>query len=203
MNVSFYRFFVFLVKPLLKIFFPYEIKGKENLKNLPEGSIICANHLSILDPIFLMVSYPFPIYFMAKAELFKHKLLGKLLNAVGAFPVERGKGDKEALNYAVSIPRQGKTLGIFIEGTRSKSGDFLRPKSGVAVLASKTDSEVMPVCITGNSKDKKIRIFRKTIVHYGTFIKSDDIKIIDNNRAEIKQATNLIMGNIINLRGEI
>ncbi len=203
MNVVFYKFFAFLVRPLLKIFFPYEVRGKENLKGLSSGSIVCANHLSIMDPIFLIVSYPYPIFFMAKAELFKNNILKILLKLMGAFPVQRGKGDKEAVDYAISIPRQGKTLGIFIEGTRSKSGDFLRPKSGAAVLASKTGSEVVPVCITGSSKDNKIRMFKKTIIHYGNVVQAENIRISDNNRAEIKQATNLIMGNIMNLRREI
>ncbi len=201
MNKAFYKFCIFLLKPLVKILFPYDVKGKENLSKLSGGYIICSNHLSLLDPVFLSLIHPQPIFFMAKAELFKNKFLKKFLVSLGAFPVERGKGDKEALNHAIEVPSRGGVLGIFIEGTRSKTGEFLRPRSGAAVLASKTNVSVLPVCITGSSKDNKIHLFKKTTISYGVPVSQEKINISGKNRAEIKEATNLIMGSIRELRG--
>lgn len=189
-----------MLKPIVKIFFPYEIKGKENTDKISGGYILCSNHLSAWDPIFLMVIHPHPVYFMAKSELFKNKLLGGILSAVGAFPVQRGKGDGEAIKHAAEISTSGKILGIFIEGTRSKTGEFLRPRSGVALLASETESPVLPVCITGSSNDNKIHIFKKTFIVYGEPIVKGKINVENNARREIKERTQEIMESIKCLR---
>ena len=199
MNKSLYKFCVNLIKPFINIFFPYEVKGRENLKCISEGYIICSNHLSNLDPIFLAIIHPKPINFMAKEELFKNKFIGKFFKMVGVFPVKRGKGDINAINYALEIPKSGGILGIFLEGTRSKTGEFLRPRSGAALIAGKANSKVLPVCITGSSEDNKIRIFRKTLISYGVPIDQEEIKI--ESRLELKDSTNLIMENIKKLRG--
>ena len=200
MNKIFYKCCINIVRPVIKFIFPYEVKGKENLKALSKGCILCSNHLSNVDSIFLAISYKEPIFFMAKAELFKNKILKFILNALGVFPIKRGKADKEALNYALNIPLSGNTLGIFIEGTRSKTGEFLRPKSGVTLLANNTGSNVLPVCITGSSSDNKVRLFKKTTICYGKPVKLEEILIENNNRQELKKSTNLIMENIKKLR---
>ena len=56
-----------------------------------------------------------------------------------------------------------KQLGLFIEGTRSKTDDFLRPKTGCAMIAYKTGATIIPVCITGTG-EHKLKIFKKNIV---------------------------------------
>lgn len=206
-NKKFYKFCVFILKFFVKIFFPYEVTGQENIKNLKttdSGCIICSNHVSMLDPIFLMVScdyYDIYILFMAKIELFKNKFFGYILSLLGVFPVNRGKGDTSAIEHAINIIKSKKNLGIFIEGTRSKTGDFLRPKSGVSVISSQTKADVLPVCITGSSKNNKVKIFRKTYINYGEIIKYNNI----NNNLEhknIRNFTNNIMDNIKNLRNK-
>lgn len=201
MNKTFYKIISFLLKPFMKIFFPYEIRGKENIEKLPEGYIMCLNHLSAWDPLFIIASHPHAIYFMAKAELFRNKLVGYIISKVGVFAVERGKGDKQAINRATEICSSGKNLGIFIEGTRSKTGEFLRPRSGAALLAMQTKTDVLPVCITGTSKDNKIRIFKKTIISYGKILKAEEHFSNNESRSALKDSTNLIMESIKNLRG--
>lgn len=201
MNKTFYRVIAFLLKLLMKIFFPYEIRGKENIEKLPEGYIMCLNHLSAWDPLFIIAIHPHPIYFMAKAEIFRNKLVGYIISKVGVFAVERGKGDKQAINRATEICSSGKNLGIFIEGTRSKTGEFLRPRSGAALLAIKTKTDVLPVCITGTSQDNKIRIFKKTIISYGKILKAEEYFSENESRSALKDSTNLIMENIKKLRG--
>ena len=193
-NKKVYKFFVVILRIFMKIFFPYEISGQENIKNLDSGCIICCNHLSGFDPIFLMVSCPYEIFFMAKQELFKNKFFGYILSLLGVFPVNRGKGDNSAIEYAINLVKSNKKIGIFIEGTRSKTGDFLRPKSGASVVAIQTNSNILPVCITGSSSNNKIKIFKKTYVNYG--------KIINiNNHENIRELTGEIMQNIQKLRG--
>ncbi len=200
LNKKLYRFFSTVIKPFVKIFFPYQIIGKEKLNKLDGKYILCANHLSFMDPVFLMISHIMPICFMAKAELFKNKIANYIFSSLGAFSVKRGKGDKSALNNAVQILENNGVLGIFIEGTRSKTGDFLRPKSGAAFLANVSKSPVVPICITGVSKDNKIHIFKKTIIKYGEPIMPHELNINEGTRLELKNATNLIMDKIKELR---
>ena len=199
-NKILYTVLTWIVRPILWLFFPYKVYGKENIKNLNYGHILCPNHLSNIDPIFLAVTYPYRICFMAKSELFKNKFFGKFLNAIGVFAVKRGKSDEKAIEEAENILKSGKVLGIFIEGTRSKTGEFLRPKSGAAVLAHKSNVKIVPVCITGNSKDNKIHIFKKTIIKFNAPITPEELNIKENSRLEIKSATNLIMSKIKEMR---
>ena len=198
MNEKLYKICVSAIRPFIKLFFPYEVSGTENIKNLSGGYVICSNHLSNVDPIYLALTHAAPIQFMAKQELFKSKIFSKFLCAVGVFPIKRGKGDKEALNYALGIPKSGGILGIFIEGTRSKTGEFLRPRSGAAFVASQSGADVLPVCITGGGENNRVKLFKKTKICYGKAINSADLTI--ETRQDLKKSTNLIMDNIKKLR---
>ncbi len=199
-NKKLYNFVACFLKPFVKIFFPYEIIGIENVKDLKSGYIICSNHLSNMDPVFYIVSHPNPVHFMAKSELFRNKFLGEFFSCMGAFAVKRGKGDYQAINEAQNVLKNDEILGIFIEGTRSKTGEFLRPKSGAALLAATSNVPIVPACITGDASDKKVHIFKKTVIKYGTPITPGQLGINERTRTEIKSATNLIMEKIKNLR---
>ena len=199
-NKILYTILTWIVRPILWVFFPYKVYGKENIKNLNYGHIICPNHLSNLDPVILAVVYPYRICFMGKSELFKNKFFASFLNAIGVFAVKRGKSDGKAIGEAENILKSGKVLGIFIEGTRSKTGEFLRPKSGATVLAHKNNAKIVPVCITGGGKNNKIHIFKKTIIKFNAPIDPEELGIKENSRLEIKSATNLIMSKIKEMR---
>ena len=198
-NIVFYKILVAIIKPFVKLLYPYEVIGTENLDKINDGYILCSNHLSNVDPIFLAVTHPRPIFFMAKAELFKVRLFAKILNMLGVFPIQRGKNDKAGLSTAENILNTNGILGIFIEGTRSKTGGFLRPKSGVSVLSYNAQKPILPVCITG-SDNNKIKIFTKTKIKYGDPIKCEDLEINDSNLLGFKKSTKYIMNRIINLR---
>jgi len=200
-NKRVYRVCSVILRMLMKIFFPYEISGQENIKNLKSGHIICCNHLSILDPVFLMISCPCEIFFMAKQELFKNKFLGYILSLLGVFPVNRGKGDTSAINHAMNLVKSNKNLGIFIEGTRSKTGEFLKPKSGASLVAIQTGTNILPVCITGSSNNNKIKIFKKTFINYGKIININNYQKNIEDRQNIRDLNNIIMQNIQDLRG--
>ena len=200
-NKKLYKLVSFILKPIIKLLYPCEVRGLEKLNNLKGGYILCANHLSNIDPVFFILFHPTPICFMAKQELFKNKILGWFLSSLGAFSVKRGKGDRSALDNAKQVLENEDILGIFIEGTRSKTGEFLRPKSGAALLAYETKSNVVTACITGTSEDNKVRLFKKTILEYNFPIDYRDLGINEGNRLELKAATNLIMDKIKELRG--
>lgn len=200
MNEKFYKIIIAIIKPLVRFFYPFEVKGIEKIDNTDGNYIICCNHLSNIDVAFLMVTHKKPIYFMAKQELFENKILCWFFKKMGAFAVKRGKGDKSALINSENIIKSGNILGIFIEGTRSKTGEFLRPKSGAALIAAKTHSNILPVCITGSGENNKVKLFRKTTISYGDFVLNNQIECEEGSRNSLKEATNKIMENIIKLR---
>ena len=149
-----YNFAVVLLKIICIPIFRIRVKGLENMKET-DKVIICANHKSLLDPIFLAISMPQRIYFMAKKELFDKPLLGGLLRALGAFPVDRSGRDLKALRASVSLVNEEKILGIFPEGTRVKEAKRENVKDGVAFIALKAKADIMPVEIISTYKPSR------------------------------------------------
>lgn len=191
----FYKVARAIVWVLIKILFKIEIKG---LENIPEdgGFILASNHRSLPDPAFIAVKLKPRVYFMAKKELFWWPF-SVIIRALGAFPVKRGEGDHGAMDTATNIMRSGKILGIFPEGTRSKSGEPLRPKSGVAIIAKETKADVLPV---GIHFEGKLRFRSKVTVTYGKLIKFEELELDgDTAPSAIKKASRLIMDRIIEL----
>lgn len=134
------RFLLTFFKPLFWLLFPYKVIGRENVP--PEGDptplMLCPNHISDIDPVFVLMAMKRHVYYMAKAELFRNKLAAWFVGMkFGAFPVKRGAGDTGAIDTAKQIVESGKVLGIFPEGTRSKDGKLGRAKSGAALWLPK------------------------------------------------------------------
>jgi len=186
-----------ILVPIYKLMFFFKVNGK---KNVPKKGayIICSNHLSNHDPIMLGVSFRRQIYYMAKSELFKNPIGGQIIRWLGAFPVQRGAGDGKAINEAEDIVKKGRLLGIFIEGTRSKTGEFLRPKSGAAIVAHQMNVPIIPVCIT--PKDKKYRLFRKVTVSIGKPMTPEELGLKNGTPEEYRNASRKVMAEIKNMR---
>ncbi len=151
---SFARFFLApfcpITKRLFRKLFRIEAYGLENIPKEP--CIVASNHRSHLDPPVLNAVFPEPLKFLAKEELFKVPLLGKLLPHMGALPVRRGSGDLEVLELAMELMHFGCKVCIFPEGTRANPNEFLKPKLGVGFLAIKSKRPVLPVYIDGTDK---------------------------------------------------
>ena len=186
-----------LVIPIFKLLFFYKVNGK---KNLPKKGpyIVCSNHLSNYDPVFLALTQNRQLYYMAKAELFKNRFFSWLIRKLGAFPVERGAGDGKAINEAEQVVNDGRLLGIFIEGTRSKTGEFLRPKSGAAIIAQQMNVPVIPVCIT--PKNKKVKVFQKVTISWGKPMSVEELGLKNGGGEEYRNASRKIMDEIKKLR---
>jgi 1-acyl-sn-glycerol-3-phosphate acyltransferase len=136
--------FIFLLMGL-------KVEGGEHL--LTSGAVIVApNHLSFWDPFLVALAIDRPINFMAKAEFFNSKILGKLLSWVYAFPVKRGSGDRHAIRHAIQLLEEGKVLGIFPEGTRHKSGLVTHTQAGAAMIALRSGAPVLPVACIGTER---------------------------------------------------
>jgi glycerol-3-phosphate dehydrogenase (NAD(P)+) len=111
--------------------------------------IIAANHRSFLDPFMIGCMTRRPIYYVAKKELFENRIAAWLLNALGAFPIDRGAGDVGAMATARAILERGDCVLIFPEGTRTRPGPLAAPKRGVGRLALQTGAQVVPIAIAG------------------------------------------------------
>lgn len=147
-------FFWFMLRPTFRVVFRLDLKGTEHLP--PGPHIVAANHRSHVDPVLLGTCYP-PwrrIHYMAKEELFKVPVLGRLIKILGAFPVKRGAGDERALAKAEELIRKGKVVGMFPEGERQppQQRDFGRARTGTVRLAMKLGVPILPVYIEGTEK---------------------------------------------------
>ena len=118
-----YAFGKVVAQPVVWPFIPYTVKNWENIPQ-DRNFILCANHLAISDPLRLASIEKRQIFFLSKAELFQNKPLAWLLRSLGCIPVQRGRGDVGAIDHAGEVLRRGDIVGIFIEGTRSRSGEL-------------------------------------------------------------------------------
>ncbi|MGN1139165.1 MAG: lysophospholipid acyltransferase family protein [Ruminococcus sp.] len=192
-----YRFGQVVCVPVFKALYRYKVVNKNNIPH-EGGYIIACNHIGNADPVLLGLGQKRRIFFMAKDELFKNKFFGALIRALGAFPVKRGTGDEKAIKNGEDIILEGNVMGIFLEGGRSKTGELMRPRSGCALMAQQTKVPVVPACITvvGNKKN----IFAKRVIHFADPLTNEDLGLINGDRRELKNASNIIMDKIREMR---
>jgi glycerol-3-phosphate dehydrogenase (NAD(P)+) len=154
-----------ILLPFFLVYFRLERIGREHLPS-SGPLILAANHRSFLDPFVLGALTRRPVYYMAKRELFERRWQAWLLNSLGAFPVDRGAGDEDAIATARAILARGDCVVIFPEGTRVRSGPLGQPRRGVGRLALETGARVAPVAVIGTAdvrrgwrvRPRKVRI---------------------------------------------
>lgn len=200
-NLNVHRLAKIFVAPILSIFYKIRVIGSENVPTCGRV-ILCSNHISGMDPILLTMALKRQIFFMAKEELFKNKFLSKLIRSFGAFPIKRGIRDTFAIKSAQKILNEGKILGIFIEGTRSKTGELLKPKPGAIILAKETYSKILPVCIK-SAVGTRVKMFKRIIVNIGKIVSPEELGLENSKGAkELRDASRLVMSKIAILKNE-
>ena len=187
----FYAFWRAVCIPIFKLKYRTKYIGSENVP--AEGAyILASNHSHAVDPIIMGIGLKRQVQFMAKEELFKNKFLSWFFRKLGAFPVSRGKADTGSIRHFEDALKNGALMGIFIEGTRSKDGEFLPPKNGCSLIAWDTKTPVIPVCHT--------ELGKRVWFHYGKPLSLEEMGFEKGGAREFRNASRIIMDHIKALR---
>lgn len=150
------------------------------------------------DPPFLGTFVDREVNFMGKEELFKNPIMAAVCRGLHVFPVKRGAADKAAIKTAVKILKNGDCLGIFPEGTRSKTGKIGKAEPGVSLIAAMTKVPIIPAAIVNTNKIFSAEVkFPRLAVVYGKPMKFDGNTKDKDKLAEFAQ---LIMAEVANLK---
>ncbi|HEU4964703.1 MAG TPA: lysophospholipid acyltransferase family protein [Bacilli bacterium] len=184
----FYRLGHALFSGYFKVLHRWQVIGKENIPQ--DGAVLLvSNHISNLDPPLVGCGADRPVHFMAKAELFKVPIFGRVIKDMNAFPVKRGVGDRNALRHVIQLLEDGNVVGIFPEGTRNKTGTDAMGEahSGAANFALKTGATVVPTAIVGT-----MEAFKPIKLVFGEPVDLSEFAGVKVNRESIGQVTERI-----------
>ncbi len=147
-----YTFLKPIAVALMRVFFRLEARGREHVPR--EGALLLvSNHVSVLDPPLVGGAAPRKLYFLAKEELFRIPIFGRLIHAVNARPVRRDGSDSRALKSTLRLLGEGKAILIFPEGTRGRGdGRLGEGKPGAGMLAVMSGAAVVPVYVSGTDR---------------------------------------------------
>ncbi len=129
----------------------FEVHGAEAVP--PRGPlIVVANHMSNADPPVVVAAVPRRLFIMAKRGLFANRLITKIFNDIGVYPLDRDGKDTAALRWALRLLERDGALLLFPEGTRSKDAQLHKALTGVAYVALRSQAPVLPVAIAGTER---------------------------------------------------
>lgn len=184
--------------------FDLEVTG---LQNFPAegGGILASNHLSRLDaPLALYVIKRDDVSALVAEKYQQNIILSMFINAVNGIYIDRSKADYSAFNAGVKYIKEGHILGVAPEGTRSDTRGLIEAKTGIALLALKTDAPIIPLAFIGTEHGvKKLLRFQRPHVRlrFGMPFKLPPMG--DMSRSEyVKQSTDEIMCRIAALLPE-
>lgn len=195
MGKKFYSAVWGLMRVYYDIVYPRKVYGFENI---PASGpvVVIANHISARDPLFIASRFPRKrlIHFMAKKELFKNPILRKIMELLGAFPVDRGAADMSAIHTSLKYLKEGEVLGIFPQGTRSKDNSPIPMLSGASMIALRANAPIIPVYIDG-----PYHAFHRVDLHIGEPI---DFSVFGRrcDRETLDQATKLMEKSVWGLK---
>ncbi len=206
--IKFLKFSLYFISRMLAYLFfilynRFTYKGKKNVPSGNEnGTIICSNHCSYIDPFIVGIAFHKKVRFLAKKSLFSG-LMGWWVKNVGAIPIDREDTSPSTLKIIFNCLKQGHTLVIFPEGTRSRDGKIKPFKKGIGMIVKKSKAAVIPAYLKGvnkiKPKGKKFPRPVKLTAYYGKPVDFSDI--IDQKGQEIYQEiADRIYNEIINLQ---
>jgi 1-acyl-sn-glycerol-3-phosphate acyltransferase len=150
---------------VLRALAPLRVYGSERVPTIG-GVVLALNHFSWLDPPAFGAACPRNIRYMAKIELHEVKLIGPWIRSYGTFSVRRGESDREAVRLMRRCVHDGEALGLFVEGTRQRTGVPGDAQPGAAMVALQERVPIVPAAIHG-SQFWKLGNFEPVSVAWG------------------------------------
>jgi 1-acyl-sn-glycerol-3-phosphate acyltransferase len=139
------------LQPVVKVATRLRVYGTERVP-MDGGVVFAFNHFSWIDPPAFGAASPRTIYYMAKIEAHRVRGLGELIRLFGTFSVRRGESDREAVRLMRTIVGDGHALGLFVEGTRQRSGEPGKVQPGAGMVALQEDVAVVPAAVHGTEQ---------------------------------------------------
>ena len=171
------------------------------LENVPKtgGAVYAVNHLHWIDIPLIGLLSPRTVYFVAKAEAANYPVVGAFLRLHGAIAIHRGESDREAVRRMRDEARAGHVVGLFVEGTRQKTGRPGVAQPGAAMVGMQEGVPIIPVAIYGTQFWKPGN-FRRCTVMFGEPLRFDDLP---KNGKGYREATAVIERRIHELFDEL
>ncbi|MCL2365685.1 MAG: 1-acyl-sn-glycerol-3-phosphate acyltransferase [Oscillospiraceae bacterium] len=146
-SYRFYKGGYYVVRVIFSIFFRIHINGREHI---PSGAaMVCANHSSVLDPIFVAFAAGSEhfLHFIAKVEIFKTPVLSFIVMKLGAISVDREMRDITTIKQSLSYFKNGEKVAIFPEGSRADKADEITAKTGAVKIAERAGVPIVPIYV--------------------------------------------------------
>jgi 1-acyl-sn-glycerol-3-phosphate acyltransferase len=192
-----------LTRIISKLFFRIRTGGQENIPS-KGGFILATNHISYYDPPLVGSWITRELYFFAKKELFKNRLFGAIIRATNALPVNRQGVDRQAIRLAVDAIERGFGLTMFPEGTRSRTDNFLSPKPGIGMIATRAGCPIAVGYIHGSSRPGDCFRGRDRLsITYGETFSSDWVKSFPAIKEGYYQIAEAVMERIEQLKAGV
>ncbi len=135
--------------PATFVFARLRVYGRDRIPR-SGGIVLALNHFSWVDTTSFGWACPRAVYYVTKAEAYEIPGVAQLIRAFGAFPIRRGETDRDAVRAMRRLVAEGKALGVFVEGTRQRSGEPGEVKPGAAMVALQEDVPVVPAAVHGS-----------------------------------------------------
>jgi cytidylate kinase len=147
---SYYRISHLLVRWLFRIIFGLSVSGSEHLR-YRENYVFASNHCSYADPLVVGCALDREIWFLAKKELFRNRAFAWLIRTYHAIPVDREEIERSTMKRILALLDEGRSILMFPEGTRSRTGEVMDLKLGLGFTAVKSGVGIVPVYVSGTS----------------------------------------------------
>lgn len=130
-----------------------KVQGMHKLKSIDKPIIFISNHLSNSDGLVLnKILKEQDVTFVAGVKLSDNPITSLGINITKTIPIKPNSADREAVAKIVEVLKSGNNIGIFPEGTRSRSGSMIEGKKGILLIAKLSKAVIVPIGIYGTEK---------------------------------------------------